>query len=324
MLLDELSEELLINVIGFLDDENNLSLSQTSKHFLNLCGNESAWKLMVLRQFGVSYKVPDETWKEMYERCKDDPRHNRICPHLSFITPKVVQRHYSARYQAAIESKTPLVCMACRKHDESSLCFYMWPGRTRVYCKECCYRYHALEKARHGILVRINMLQLYCYTCSRILGETRGDPSESQYVDNLLETLTEGCEKGKQEMKKRRRCLAEREMYYNEVDKLTVLRAEKYYFIDRLWMTKWFLSLCDGRIAEEKVTNQHLTDEDGRFSHIARPNGSFTGGFSIVSPSLWEYLSTAYGVIGGTFTSDDIQDPVYNELRTALQRWGIT
>lgn len=134
MLLDELSEELLINVIGFLDDENNLSLSQTSKHFLNLCGNESAWKLMVLRQFGVSYKVPDETWKEMYDRCKDDPRHNRICPHLSFITPKVVQRHYSARYQAAIESKTPLVCMACRKHDESSLCFYMWPGRTRV-CK---------------------------------------------------------------------------------------------------------------------------------------------------------------------------------------------
>ena len=39
-------------------------------------------------------------------------------------------------------------------------------------CKECCYRYHAAEKARHGILVRINMLQLYCYTCSRIVSVT--------------------------------------------------------------------------------------------------------------------------------------------------------
>jgi hypothetical protein len=167
-------------------------------------------------------------------------------------------------------------------------------------------------------------------------------------VDTLLETMTEGCEKGRQEMKKRRRCLAERELYYNEVDKLDVLRGEKYYFIDRLWMTKWFLSLCDGRIAEEKVTNKHLTDEDGRISRDARPNGSFNGGFSIVSPSLWDYLSEEYGIDGGTFTSgkilgsfyycmtfyvlsphiqfysDDIQDPVYDELRTALERWGIT
>jgi hypothetical protein len=180
------------------------------------------------------------------------------------------------------------------------------------------------------------------------LGETRGDPSESQYVDNLLVTLTEGCEKGRAEMKKRRRCLAEREMYYTEADKRSVLRGEKYYFIDRLWMTKWFLSLCDGRIAEEKVTNQHLTDERGHFCHGARPNGSFTGGFSIVSPTLWEYLCDEYGVEGGTFTSgmhfydfinkcilqysksnaiiyaDDIQDPVYDELRNALERWGIT
>lgn len=149
-------------------------------------------------------------------------------------------------------------------------------------------------------------------------------------------------------MKKRRRCLAEREMYYTEADKRSVLRGEKYYFIDRLWMTKWFLSLCDGRIAEEKVTNQHLTDERGHFCHGARPNGSFTGGFSIVSPTLWEYLCDEYGVEGGTFTSgmhfydfinkcilqysksnaiiyaDDIQDPVYDELRNALERWGIT
>lgn len=122
-------------------------------------------------------------------------------------------------------------------------------------------------------------------------------------MDNLLVTLTEGCEKGREQMKKRRRCLAERDMYYNEVDKRSVLRGEKYYFIDRLWMTKWFLSLCDGRIAEEKVTNQHLTDEHGHFSHDARPNGSFTGGFSIVSPTLWEYLHNEYGVEGGTFTS---------------------
>ncbi|CAM0138212.1 hypothetical protein VKS41_001453 [Umbelopsis sp. WA50703] len=324
MLLPELSEELLINIIGFLNDEEMLPFGQTCRQFRQLSSNESVWKLMVLRQFGVSYKVQEESWKDMYERCKDDPRHNRICPHLSFISPRIVQRHYAHRYQAAIESKTKLTCNACGKHDESSLCFYMWPGRTRVYCKECCYRYHAAEKARHGILIRINMLQLYCFTCSRILGETRGDPSEAQYIDNLLETLTEGSEKGKLEMKKRRRCLAEREMYYNEVDKLCVLRADQYYFIDRLWMTKWFLSLCDGRIAEEKVTNQHLTSDGGRFSHEARPNGSFSGGFSIVSPTLWHYLAEEYGIEGGTFTSDDIMDAEYDELRHALEHWGIT
>lgn len=149
MLLPQLSEELLINIIGFLNDEDLQLFGQTSRQFRQLSSNESVWKLMVLRQFGVSYKVQEESWKDMYERCKDDPRHNRICPHLSFISPRIVQRHYAHRYQAAIETKTKLTCNACRKHDESSLCFYMWPGRTRV-CK--------LSSEAHWII----LVQLAC------------------------------------------------------------------------------------------------------------------------------------------------------------------
>lgn len=35
-------------------------------------------------------------------------------------------------------------------------------------CKECAYRFHAMAPNRHGILLRIPTLQMYCFTCSRL------------------------------------------------------------------------------------------------------------------------------------------------------------
>jgi hypothetical protein len=153
----------------------------------------------------------------------------------------------------------------------------------------------------------MNVLQMFCFDCNRQVGETRGDPSEAYHVNRLLEYLTQGSELGREAMGRKHQCIKERLLYLQYADRACVL-DDFYYIVDRLWTTSWFLRLCDGKIGQGAITNDQLKDpETGRLNPLARPRGSFKGGFSIVTPALWDYLVETYGLIGEVYTSGNVE-----------------
>ncbi|KAG1419222.1 hypothetical protein G6F58_004716 [Rhizopus delemar] len=261
----------------------------------------------------------------MYERKSEDPNDCKICPHVGCVDGNTL-KPYAAKYQQVLNwLPKNLNCATCGTNcKDTGLCLYIWKGNVRNRCKDCAYTFHKSVEG-HGILIRMNVLQLYCFVCNRLLGETRGDKSEAHYVDLLLQTLTYDSVQGKQALQRRNQCMKERELYREQADRYSVYIGEKYYFVDRMWMCSWFLHLCDGKLGEGPVTNDGLEDPDvpGRLNPASRPRGSFRGGFSIVTPTLWEYLVNTYGLIGGTYTSDDTTGPDYEPLNNSIVEWRL-
>ncbi|KAI8073421.1 uncharacterized protein B0P05DRAFT_160248 [Gilbertella persicaria] len=171
----------------------------------------------------------------------------------------------------------------------------------------------------------MNVLQMYCFDCKRLLGETRGDPSEAHYVDLLLKLLTHDSEKGREAMRKRYQCMQERILYAEHADRASVFNSEKFYFVERLWLISWFLRLCDGKTGTGPISNHELDDpeREGKLNPHSRPRGNFKGGFSIVSPFLWDYLVKTYGLSGKPYTSDDVTGPEYCDLMESIRNWRL-
>lgn len=137
------------------------------------------------------------------------------------------------------------------------------------------------------------------------MGESRGDPSESHYVDKLLEHLTHDSDKGREAMARRQQCMEERLLYAEHADRASVVNNGTYHFIERIWLISWFLRLCDGKIGSGPIANHELEDPErlGKLNPTSRPRGNFKGGFSIVTPFLWDYLVKTYGLQGNVYTS---------------------
>ncbi|KAI8967117.1 hypothetical protein BDF20DRAFT_902664 [Mycotypha africana] len=309
MRFHELNNELLISIAGHLQDEDLKHFALVCRKFAMVACSDVIWKERLYNQFGITYKLPTEQWRDMYNRKTEDPAHARICPHIGYVTPKILEP-YAAKYQTILNwLDKNLNCATCRTNcADSGLCLYIWKNNVRHRCKDCAYSFHKAVEG-HGILFRMNVLQMYCFDCKRLLGETRGDSSEAHYVDMLLETLTHDSEKGKESMRKREQCMKERLLYAEHADRASVVANGKYYFVERVWLISWFLRLCDGKIGVGPVANDELEDpnREGKLNPNSRPRGNFKGGFSIVSPLLWNYLVETYGLSGGTYTSGILQ-----------------
>ncbi|KAI8377708.1 uncharacterized protein BYT42DRAFT_533320 [Radiomyces spectabilis] len=321
----DFNNELLTCIAGHLELEDLKNLSQVCHRLAVVCHSDAVWKEMLINKFGVGYKMAKESWKEMYTRKHDDPQHNRICPHLSDVNAKCLEPYIQRYHQVLNWLPKNLNCRTCgQNQQDAGLCLYIWQGNTRLRCRDCAYRYHASIPGRHGIMFRMNVLQMYCFTCSRLLGESRGDQSEAEYVDHLLEIITRDSELGRGAMERRKQCMDERQLYAHDCDRLSVLTSGQYFFVDRMWICSWFLRLCDGKVGVGPIDNTALADENGRLNPSARPRGAFSGGFSIVTPELWNYLVETYGLLGPAFGAEDAQGPAYDELHKAIDNWGLT
>ncbi|KAI9357744.1 hypothetical protein BD770DRAFT_427506 [Pilaira anomala] len=324
MRLTDINNELLITIAGLLPQEDLKTFSFVCHKFALIAHSDAVWKERLYNDYGINYKLPDEDWKDMYARKTTDPGHSKMCPHIGHVTPKILEP-YAVKYQQVLNwLPKNLNCSTCGSVcKDTGLCLYVWKGNVRNRCKDCAYSYHKAVEG-HGILIRMNVLQMFCFDCKRLCGESRGDSSESYHVDTLLKTLTHDSVKGREAMERRQQCIRERSLYAEQADRKSVSQG-KYYFVERLWLLTWFLRLCDGKIGEGPIANDALEDPErpGKLNHRARPRGNFKGGFSIVTPFLWDYLVNTYGLAGKIYTSDDIVGPEYCELNESIVKWRL-
>ncbi|KAL9546776.1 hypothetical protein PS6_007489 [Mucor atramentarius] len=309
MRFHELNNELLIAIAGHLPQDDLKTFSHVCHKFALVAHSDVVWKERLYNHYGITYKLPTENWKDMYARKSLDPQNSKMCPHIGHVTGKILEP-YATKYQQVLNwLEKNLNCT----------------GNTRNRCKDCAYSYHKAVEG-HGILIRMNVLQMYCFDCKRLLGETRGDSSEAHYVNLLLKTLTHDSKKGQEAMARRSQCMEERQLYAEHADRASVVSdGKKYYFIERIWLISWFLRLCDGKIGTGPIANHELEDpeHEGKLNPASRPRGNFKGGFSIVTPFLWNYLVETYGLSGQAYTSDDTTGPEYCGLNEAIVNWRL-
>ncbi|ORZ07836.1 hypothetical protein BCR42DRAFT_148700 [Absidia repens] len=169
MIISELNNELLTAVAGHLNLDDLKSFSQVCHRFMLVAHSDAVWKESLFNNYGVTYKLPEESWKEMYSKKTEDPHDNRICPHVGHVTGKSLAP-YVSRYQQILNwLPKNLNCGTCGSNQaEQGLCLYIWQGNIRLRCRDCAYRFHTAAPDRHGILFRTNVLQMFCFTCSRL------------------------------------------------------------------------------------------------------------------------------------------------------------
>lgn len=134
----KVNNELLIRIAGYLPQEDLKTFSFVCHKFMLIAHSDAVWKERLYNNFGITYKLPDETWKEMYARKSEDATHSKMCPHIGYITPKVLAP-YAVKYQQVLNwLPKNLNCTTCGAScKDSGLCLYVWKGNVRN--RKCLY-----------------------------------------------------------------------------------------------------------------------------------------------------------------------------------------
>ena len=132
MRLGELNNELLTAIAGFLPDEDLKYFSIVCRKFLHVARSDAVWKERLYNEFGINYKVPTESWREMYNRKVEDPQHSKLCPHIGHVTGKTLEP-YAVKYQQVLNwLPKNLNCATCGTNcAETGLCLYIHKNNVR-------------------------------------------------------------------------------------------------------------------------------------------------------------------------------------------------
>jgi hypothetical protein len=109
-LFDSLSLEVLLFIASYLDYLSLIRLAATSKRLSLVLKDDMLFKEMLFLDYGVSYKSPDETWREQYVNKWSDISGRRICPHLSSVTDDILMEKADT-FKAAQVNKS--ACSKC-------------------------------------------------------------------------------------------------------------------------------------------------------------------------------------------------------------------
>lgn len=133
MHLLDFNNELLTAIAGYLSVDDLRTFRTVCRTFYMIAHSDAVWKEMLRNTFGVTYKLPDETWKEMYKRKLEDPKHNRICPHVGWVTGKTLEPYIAPYENVMHRAPQQHNCATCaQNHYEDGLCLYIYKGNTRI------------------------------------------------------------------------------------------------------------------------------------------------------------------------------------------------
>ncbi|KAI7866581.1 hypothetical protein BDF14DRAFT_812718 [Spinellus fusiger] len=128
-----LNNEVLTIIAGHLSVEELKTFSIVCHSFALIAHSDSVWREMLFNQFGITYKLPQDTWKAMYAKKHEDPSNNRMCPHICRINPTTLEP-YIHKYQQVLHwLPKNLNCATCGQNQyQAGVCMYLWEGNTRL------------------------------------------------------------------------------------------------------------------------------------------------------------------------------------------------
>jgi hypothetical protein len=136
MLLTDINNEVLTCIAGHLTLKDLRVFSQVCHKLALVAHSDAVWKEQLYNTFGVTYKLPEESWKDMYERKSEDPNDCKICPHVGCVDGNTL-KPYAAKYQQVLNwLPKNLNCATCGTNcKDTGLCLYIWKGnvRNRMY-----------------------------------------------------------------------------------------------------------------------------------------------------------------------------------------------
>lgn len=128
----DLNNELLTSIAGHLPNKDLYNFSLVCHKFALVAHSDFVWKEKLFNDFGITYKLPTEAWKDMYARKTEDPINSKMCPHIGYVNGKILEP-YAVKYQQILNwLPKNLNCATCRTHcEDSGLCLYIWKNNVR-------------------------------------------------------------------------------------------------------------------------------------------------------------------------------------------------
>ncbi|CAM0141206.1 unnamed protein product [Umbelopsis sp. WA50703] len=318
--LESLSQEVLLMVARQLDYLSLIRLGAASRRFHTVLNDDMLFKELLVLDYGVSYKSPDETWKEQYQQKWSDTSGRRICPHLSSVTDDILLEK-AETFKSAQESSAS--CSKCSMSQFPNLMLVMEEMEKDVLCRHCLSDYINERKAQGsnlGIYLDMSTLRLRCFLCRMRrtpLGGFGSDRSEQYKCELILEVLIAGTDAGKEKVDLILKRKKEREMYVGQQDELanTPFKQVKCNLVDAQWMGRFHLFIYGGYPSPGRITNRTLIRRNGNVIPDLKLYGEDV---ALVTETFWNHLAQEYGVDGRAVTEDDLQGKDYASLRQKI------
>ncbi|KAI8992327.1 hypothetical protein BDB01DRAFT_778038 [Pilobolus umbonatus] len=131
--LGDINNELLVHIGGHLSLNDLKQFSLVCHKFALVAHSDVLWKEKLYNDYGITYKLPDESWKEMYNRKTEDPNHCRMCPHVACVDNRILEP-YVVKYRQLLNwLEKNLNCSVCKQNcKDTGLCLYVWKGNVRA------------------------------------------------------------------------------------------------------------------------------------------------------------------------------------------------
>ncbi|KAJ3023732.1 UNVERIFIED_CONTAM: Ubiquitin carboxyl-terminal hydrolase 33 [Siphonaria sp. JEL0065] len=321
-ILDLAPEIIFMMAYDFLDASSVLVLTKTStklRYILNT--SQYLWAKLTYDKHGINYIEQGGNWRTA---CFDPEFYDLCCPHLSTISAAVTQER-TQFYQDQLDS-TDFNALTCThrtcKVGPPDLWMCLSPNCQSLACGRS-RKQHAIHHASttsHSLSLKINNLEVWCYSCIKWVGNPYQPLAEQQKLNQITSQLLapprEPFRSLQLQVSWNPRRIEERMMHIVE-------EGDKLYFLSREFLHDWTRFLVGDGDPPVTIDNSFLWTgevEAKTGKPLMVPTLVPHYDFGIISEASWMKLVAQYG--GGPAISEDsipADDPLYDSLRREVE-----
>lgn len=281
--MDTLCDDCIIRIFTHLERLELFNIFNVCKRFKELSVHEEVWHAMCIKEKKIKYKTKSMNWKSMF--LLDD--WESLCPHLATLANENLPPLFS-RMENATWEKQKITCSAenC-PYTYNSLWMCTYPGCYHIGCgrRDNAHATIHSENNPHAISMKLNTMELWCYTCRCWPGCLDRHAVEQERVAEIHNMFSEYCRMDySRELFQRRK--KERNLPFVECTRHKAV-------VPSVWNKKWERFII-GDIDDFKdfINTEILLNNEG--TDVA-PNLSYQRDCIVISIEAWVYLSDFYG-----------------------------
>ncbi|KAI8990805.1 hypothetical protein BDF20DRAFT_3732 [Mycotypha africana] len=215
--IHSLNYHILLDICTYLNLEEFINLTSTSKYLHGLHFHETQWRKLCWQDFNLSYNHPKQSYLELYRNCKEiisSAIGNRLpCEHICSISQLLLFKENNPPTDSEHDHdnhKKDFVyrkCEKCQAMGISKLSMCLFENCHKTFCERHAREHHLLaDKAKnHVIFYKLNMSELFCQLCMDWLGGNDVDLAEqyqaslisNHWFEILAQAYKQSCKRGR-------------------------------------------------------------------------------------------------------------------------------